>query len=82
MGHMVAKDIYGPLGEKIDSLAVRTPQTEAFYAMLRQLYTPEEAKLIVAMPFGLSTAGRISRLTGRDEMVHRDDLVMTGKDSA
>ena len=67
MGHMVAKDIYGPLGEKIDSLAVRTPQTEAFYAMLRQLYTPEEAELIVAMPFGLSTAGRISRLTGRDE---------------
>jgi len=66
MGHMVAKDIYGPLGEKIDSLSVRTPQTKAFYAMLRQLYTTEEAELIVAMPFGLSTLGRIARLTGRN----------------
>jgi len=34
--------------------------------MWRQLYTTEEAKLIVAMPFGLSTLGRIARLTGRD----------------
>ncbi len=66
MGHIVAKDIYGPLGEKIDSLSVRTPQTKAFHAMLRQLYTTEEAELIVAMPFGLSTLGRIARLTGRD----------------
>ena len=30
MGHMVAKDIYGALGEKIDNLHVRTPQNEAF----------------------------------------------------
>ena len=66
MGHIVAKDIYGPLGEKIDSLSVRTPQTRAFYAMLRQLYTTEEAELIVAMPFGLSTLGRIARLSGRN----------------
>ena len=67
MGHIVAKDIYGPLGEKIDSLSVRTPQTEAFHAMLRQLYSTEEAELIVAMPFGLSTLGRIARISGRSE---------------
>jgi len=66
MGHIVAKDIYGPLGEKIDSLSVRTPQTKAFHAMLRQLYSTEEAELVVAMPFGLSTLGRIARITGRD----------------
>jgi ferredoxin len=66
MGHIVAKDIYGPLGKKIDSLSVRTPQTEAFHAMLRQLYTTEEAELVVALPYGLSTLGRISRLTGRN----------------
>lgn len=65
MGHLVAKDIYGPLGEKIDSFSVRTPQTEAFHAMLRELYSPDEAELIVQMPFGLSTLGRISRITGR-----------------
>ena len=67
MGHIVAKDIYGPLGEKIDNLSVRTPQTEAFHAMLRQLYSTEEAELIVQMPFGLSTLGRITRITGRSE---------------
>ncbi len=66
MGHMVAKDIYGALGEKIDNLHVRTPQTEAFYAMLRELYSPDEAELIVAMPFGLSTLERIAKVTGRD----------------
>ena len=47
MGHIVAKDIYGALGEKIDNLAVRTPQTKAFHAMLRQLYSPDDAELIV-----------------------------------
>jgi len=51
MGHIVAKDIYGALGEKIDNLAVRTPQTKAFHAMLRQLYSPDDAELIVGMPF-------------------------------
>jgi hypothetical protein len=70
VGHIVAKDIYGPLGEKIDNLSVRTPQTRAFYALLRQLYSPDEAELVVAMPFGLSTIGRIAKVTGR----HRDEL--------
>ncbi|MGD9265187.1 MAG: 4Fe-4S dicluster domain-containing protein [Lysobacterales bacterium] len=67
MGHVVAKDIYGPLGKKIDGMSVRTPQTEAFHAMLRQLYSEEEAELVVQMPWGLSTLGRISRVTGRDK---------------
>ena len=67
MGHVVAKDIYGPLGKKIDGMSVRTPQTEAFHAMLRQLYSEKEAELVVQMPWGLSTLGRISRITGRDK---------------
>ena len=65
MGHIVAKDIYGALGKKIDGMAVRTPQTEAFHAILRQLYSPEEAELIVRMPFRLSRIDRIARVTGR-----------------
>jgi ferredoxin len=65
VGHVVAKDIYEPLGRKIDSLAIRTPQTRTFHDMLRALYTPEEAELIVAMPFRLSTARRIARVSGR-----------------
>jgi ferredoxin len=62
---MVAKDIYGSLGEKIDNLTVRTPQTETFRAMLRELYSPEEAELIITMPFTLSTLDRIARVAGR-----------------
>ncbi|NJD32507.1 MAG: 4Fe-4S dicluster domain-containing protein [Gammaproteobacteria bacterium] len=65
MGHIVAKDIFGALGEKIDSLTVHTPQTETFRAVLRELYSPEEAELVVRMPFTLSTVDRIARVTGR-----------------
>ena len=54
MGHMVAKDLYGALGAKIDQLTVRTPQTETFREILRALYSPEEAELVVRMPFSLS----------------------------
>jgi len=66
MGHIVAKDIFGELGAKIDGLSMRTPQTETFHAILRELYSPEEAELIVRMPFTLSTVDRIAKLTGRD----------------
>jgi ferredoxin len=34
--------------------------------MLRALYSPEEADLIVRMPFGLATAERIAKVAGRD----------------
>ena len=66
MGHIVAKDMYGALGDKIDSLTVRTPRNEAFYAMLRELYAPDEAELIAKMPFTLSTLDRITKVTGLD----------------
>ena len=50
VGHIVAKDIYGPLGEKIDSLSVRTPQTRAFYAMLRQFLGRVQNATFTARP--------------------------------
>jgi len=65
MGHTVAKDIYAALGEKIDGLQVRTPRNPAFHAMLHELYSADEAELIVEMPFGLSTLDRIAAVTGR-----------------
>ena len=64
MGHIVAKDLYGALGEKIDGLSVRTPQTKAFHDILRQLYSAEEAELIVRMPYRLSRLEKIARVTG------------------
>lgn len=66
MGHMVGKDFYGALGEKIDNLTVRTPQTETFRALLRALYSAEEAELVARMPFTLSSIERIAEVTGID----------------
>jgi ferredoxin len=65
MGHMVAKDLYGALGEKLDGLTMRAPQTETFRQMIEMLYSPEEADLIVRMPYTLSTLERIAQLAGR-----------------
>jgi ferredoxin len=68
MGHLVAKDIFGALGEKIDGQHVHTPQSAAFRGMLEALYSKDEAALIVEMPFGLSTLERLVRVTGRDRV--------------
>jgi hypothetical protein len=50
MGHMVGQDIFTRLGTKIDRLETRAPMNEDFYSILKELYTPEEAELIVKMP--------------------------------
>ena len=66
MGHIVARDIYRRLGHAIDNTPVRTPWNDAFHAMLRELYTPEEADLVVRMPYRPSSIGRLARVTGMD----------------
>lgn len=63
MGHIAAKDVYYKLSKKIDGMSVRTPQTETFQKILTELYTPEEAELIVKMPYRLSPVDRIQRIT-------------------
>ncbi|BFR48712.1 4Fe-4S binding protein [Nitratidesulfovibrio sp. HK-II] len=66
MGHIAARDIYRRLGHAIDNTPVRTPWNDAFHAMLRELYTPEEAELVVRMPYRPSSIGRLARVTGMD----------------
>lgn len=56
-------DVYRRLGKKIDGLTVRTPWNETFHAVLRELYTPEEADIVVMMPFTLSSVDRIAKTT-------------------
>ncbi len=63
MGHLVGKDIYRRLGRKIDGLTVRAPWTEALYAILKELYTEDDADLVARMPYGLSTIERLERVT-------------------
>jgi len=64
MGHLVGKALYRALGRKIDGLSVRAPWTEALHAILKELYSEEDAELVVRMPFGLSRLGRLEKATG------------------
>lgn len=58
------EDIYRSLSRKIDNLTVRAPWNETFHGILKKLYTPEEAEVVVRMPYILSTADRIAGITG------------------
>lgn len=73
MGHLVGKDVYRRLGEKIDGLTVRAPWSPALRAVLEELYSREDAALVVAMPWGLSSLARLEKLTGtpRDRLEPR-----------
>lgn len=60
-------DAYRRLGRKIDGLTARTPWNESFHAILKELYTVEEADVVARMPYGLSPLDRVSRATGVPE---------------
>ncbi len=64
MGHLVGKDIYKSLGDKIDNLPVRVNKNMTFYNILKELYSPEEAQLVTNMPYSLSPVDEIARATG------------------
>ena len=64
MGHLALKDdVYKKLGQKIDSLDMRAPWNKAFYDILKELYSSEEAEIITKMPFGLSSLDTIAKTT-------------------
>lgn len=68
MGHLVGKEVlYRELGKKIDGLTVKVPWTDNFHAILKELYTVEEADLIVRMPYRLSPFKRIKKITKIEE---------------
>ncbi|MFH2036718.1 MAG: hypothetical protein ABIJ45_09975 [Candidatus Zixiibacteriota bacterium] len=57
MGHLVGKDLCRKLGKKIDGLSVRAPNNDALFNILKELYSPEEAELIVKIPYSNRTSG-------------------------
>lgn len=67
MGHLVGKDIYRKLGKKIDNLTVKVPWNETFYNILKELYTTEEADLLVKMPYTIASLNKISQVTKYEE---------------
>nr|MCU0805098.1 hypothetical protein [Burkholderiales bacterium] len=64
MGHLVGKDVYRELGRKIDGLPTRAPWSDKLRALLAELYSEEDARLVAAMPWGFSRIGRLERVTG------------------
>lgn len=64
MGHLVGKDIYQKLGDKIDSLPFRVYKNNKLFHILKELYSKEEAELVVKMSYGLSTLEEIEKDTG------------------
>lgn len=67
MGHLAGKDIYRKLGKKIDNLTMKAPWNDTLYAILKELYSSEEAELVVKMPYNLSNLDRIQRITDFDK---------------
>lgn len=81
MGHSAGKDIYRRLGKKIDNLSFRAPWNETFRTLLKELFTPEEADLVVRMPFTLTPFESLKSITGYNETLLRnllDSLCMKG----
>ena len=63
MGHNNVNEIYRKLGKKIDGTTTRAPWNQALYEILKALYTPREAELLVKMPFGISRFEQIELST-------------------
>lgn len=70
VGHLVGKDVYRRLGAKLDGLSARVPWNEQLFAILKELYSEDDARLVVGMPFGFSTLERLEKATG----IPRSDL--------
>ena len=67
MGHLVGKALFRGLGKKIDGLETRAPWNEKLYAVLKELYTEEEASVVIKMPYGLSTFEQLEKATGYEK---------------
>ena len=64
MGHLVGKDIFRQRGKKIDGLETRAPWNATLQALLKELYSEEEADIVIRMPYGLSTFAELEQATG------------------
>jgi ferredoxin len=63
MAHMTGDQVYRNLGQKIDGLQVRTPWNEAFSAILNTLFAPDEADVVIRMPYSLANLDAIQKAT-------------------
>lgn len=61
MAHGNVNEIYRQLGKKIDGTTARAPWNQALFEILKALYTPREAELLVKMPYGICRFEQIER---------------------
>ncbi|MGA1874537.1 MAG: hypothetical protein ACMUIA_02905 [bacterium] len=54
---------YRALGKKLNNLTVKAPWNDAFYNILKVLYSIEEADLVIKMPYALSNFDRVQKVT-------------------
>lgn len=66
---MKNETIYKTLASRIDALPSRTPRNDVFDKILRVLYKPDEAELLIKMPWGFNNLDNISAITGTDKVV-------------
>ena len=69
-----ANNVYRRLGHKIDNLTARTPWNETFHSILKELYTADEAEILVKMPYTLSSLDRIAKVAGVEKTRLRNVL--------
>lgn len=74
MGHVVGKDIHRRLAGQIDNQPCRTPWNKTFHSLLKELYAPDEADLVLRMPVTLTAFDQLKSLTGYDEVPLRNLL--------
>src|SRR5208337_4640667 len=67
MGHLVGKELFRKLGRKIDGVGTRAPWNEKLHAILKELYTEEEADVVIKMPYGLSNFQEVEKATGYEK---------------
>jgi ferredoxin len=63
---LTGKDLYRRLGKKLDTMPMRAPWNDALYGILKELYSAEEADLVIRMPYGLSSIHRLEKAVGLD----------------
>lgn len=62
MGHVAGKDIFRRVGQKLDNLHVRCSWNDDLKALVKALFTEEEAEVFVRLPYVFSDLAEINKI--------------------
>ena len=66
MGHIQGKQAYLNLQKRLDKMPIGAPAHPALFAILEELFTPEECHIASSMPMKLATAETIAQNAGTE----------------